>query len=68
MMSLSKLNYDSLQEEFCYWYFKVNKKFPDKDTVFSKAKYIKLIWALRRSYKYYQQKELQNETHAMASN
>ena len=56
-MSLSKLNYDALNEEFCVWYYKVNKKFPDKHTLFSKAKLIKLIWALRRSYIYYQQKE-----------
>lgn len=48
-MSLSKLNYPSLEEEFCYWYHKVNNKFPNKDTRFSKINLIKKIHQLKRS-------------------
>lgn len=49
-MSLGKLNYDTLNEEFCYWYYKVNNKFPSRDTKFSKLNLIKKIWQLKRSH------------------
>lgn len=54
-MSLGKLNYDSLNEEFCYWYHKVNNKFPDRATKFSKLNLIKKIWQLKRSAKVIQE-------------
>lgn len=54
-MSLGKLNYDSLNEEFCYWYYKVNSKFPDRATKFSKLNLIKKIWQLKRSAKVIQE-------------
>jgi hypothetical protein len=59
-MNLSKLNYITLNEEFCFWYFKVYNKFPDKSTKFSKAKLIKHIWYLKRSHRS-QLKEKSNE-------
>lgn len=49
-MSLGDLNYDSLQEEFCVWYFRVNRKFPDRSTIYSKRSLIKYIWSLKRTY------------------
>jgi len=50
-MSISKLNYDTLNEEFCFWYFKVYEKFPNRKAEFSKPNLVKTIWSLKRSYK-----------------
>lgn len=50
-MSLSKLNYDTLNEEFCYWYIKVYDRFPNNNAKFSKSNLIKTIWSLKRSFK-----------------
>jgi hypothetical protein len=50
-MSLGKLNYDSLQEEFCILYHQLYGKLPDKSTRFSKPNLIKKIWSLKRSIK-----------------
>jgi hypothetical protein len=47
-MSLGKLNYESLNEEFCYWYHKVNGKFPSKSTNFSKLNLVVQIHKLKR--------------------
>lgn len=49
-MSLSKLNKPALDETFCYWYYKVYKKFPPSHLVYSKANTIKLIWILKRKF------------------
>lgn len=49
-MSLSKLSYDALNENFCYWYFKVYQKFPNKNAVYSRANLVKIIWILKRKY------------------
>jgi hypothetical protein len=49
-MSYGKLNYESLQEEFCYWYNKVNLKFPNKDTQYSKVNLVRHIHKLKREY------------------
>jgi hypothetical protein len=50
-MSLGKLNYDSLNEEFCYWYHKINGKFPSSKTKFSKLNLVVQIQRLKRSNK-----------------
>jgi hypothetical protein len=47
-MSLGKLNYQSLNEEFCYWYYKVYGRFPNKSTAFSKENLISKIHQLKR--------------------
>jgi len=49
-MSLGKLNKSTLDETFCYWYYKVYKKFPHKSCVYTRANTIKLIWSLKRKY------------------
>ena len=48
-MSLGKLNYSSLLEEFCVEYFRVYKKLPPKSTVFTKENLIRKIHFLRRT-------------------
>jgi hypothetical protein len=50
-MSLGKLNYEALEEEFCYWYHKVNGKFPSNKTKFSKLNLVVQIHRLKRSNK-----------------
>ena len=50
-MSYGKLNYQSLEEEFCYWYNKVNLRFPNKDTRFSKVNLVINIHKLKREYR-----------------
>lgn len=62
-MSLGKLNYESLNEEFCYWYHKVNGKFPSKTTRFSKVNLVLQIHKLKRSSKVIQE----NINHYMES-
>jgi hypothetical protein len=49
-MSYGKLNYESLNEEFCYWYSKVNQKFPSKNTKLSKHNLLIHIHQLKRQY------------------
>lgn len=49
-MSYGKLNYQALEEEFCYWYSKVNFKYPSKDTKFTKVNLVKHIHKLKREY------------------
>jgi hypothetical protein len=49
-MSLGKHNREALDELFCYWYFKVYKRFPHKSAIYSNANLIKLIHVLRRKY------------------
>lgn len=49
-MSYGKLNYQALEEEFCYWYSKVNLRFPNKDTRFSKVSLVRHIHKLKREY------------------
>jgi hypothetical protein len=46
-----KLNYDALEEEFCYWYNKVNFKFPSNTTRFSKVNLVRNIHKLKREHK-----------------
>lgn len=50
-MSYGKLNYQSLEEEFCYWYSKVNLKYPSKDTKFTKVNLVKHIYKLKREHR-----------------
>lgn len=49
-MSFGKLNRPALDETFCYWYYKVYRKFPDRSCVYTRANTIKLIWTLKRKY------------------
>lgn len=50
-MSYGKLNYQSLEEEFCYWYNKVNLRFPNKESKFSKVNLVRFIHKLKREYR-----------------
>jgi hypothetical protein len=49
-MSLGKHNREALDELFCYWYYKVYKRFPHKSAIYTKANLIKFIWILKRKY------------------
>jgi hypothetical protein len=49
-MSYGKLNYQELEEEFCYWYSKVNQRFPAKEARFSKVNLVRHIHKLKREY------------------
>lgn len=49
-MSYGKLNYQALEEEFCYWYSKVYLKFPEKQTRFSKVNLVRNIHKLKREH------------------
>ena len=49
-MSYGKLNYQALEEEFCYWYSKVYLKFPSKELRFSKVNLVRGIHKLKREY------------------
>ena len=49
-MSYGKLNYQALEEEFCYWYSKVYSKFPEKQTRFSKVNLVRSIHKLKREH------------------
>jgi hypothetical protein len=59
-MNLNKMNYNTLNEEFCFWYFKVYNKFPDKRVKLTKHGLVKQIWSLKRSHRS-QLKEKSNE-------
>ena len=60
-MSLGDLNYDALLEEFCVWYFRVNRKFPNRSTMYSRKSLIRFIWKLKRTHSLLSQKEKSNE-------
>ena len=49
-MSLGHLNYDALLEEFCVWYFRVNRKLPNRSTMYSRKSLIRFIWKLKRTH------------------
>ncbi len=49
-MSYGKLNYQALEEEFCYWYSKVYLRFPSKELRFSKVNLVRGIHKLKREY------------------
>jgi hypothetical protein len=47
-MSIGKLNYESLNEEFCHWYYKYHKVFPNKSMHYEKEDLINKIHLLKR--------------------
>ena len=49
-MSLTKMGYDALCEEFCYWYSLINGKYPHNKTVYSRNQMIRFIWSFKRNH------------------
>jgi len=49
-MDISKLNYPAINEEFCYWYFKINGKFPKGECNYSKQNLIRYIKRFKKEF------------------
>lgn len=49
-MSLTTLNYESLNEEFVVWYYKTYGKLPKSSTQYSRSSLIKIITSMRSEF------------------